>query len=70
MLQAGGYSTETHVKPSDPDSNASDDEVVDDQIIEEYDVEVVQAKTQTKGEGEGTERKECSGGLKRKFGSV
>jgi hypothetical protein len=67
ILQAGGFSAETHVKPSNPDSNASDDDVVDDQIMEEYDVDVVQAKTPTKGEGEGTERKECSGGIKSKF---
>ena len=73
MLQAVGFSSETHVKPSDPDSNTSepsDDDAAVDQIIEEYVVDVLQAKTRTKGDSEGTKRKKCSGGLKRKLGSV
>jgi hypothetical protein len=30
MIQACGFSAETHVKPFDPDSNASDDQIIEE----------------------------------------
>ena len=69
MLQAGGFSAETHVEPANPDSINSDDDAAAEQIIEEFVVDVLQAQD-AKEDGESTKRKDCSGGLKRKFGSV
>ena len=61
MLQAAGLSPETHVKPSveleAPEMTEADAE----EFIEEF---VVEVASETK------ENKKCSGGLKRKFGSV
>ena len=62
MLQASCFSAETHVKPAAPASSVDDDSGPDE-AIQEYVVDVVQPSD---GDKKGT----CSGGLKRKFGSV
>jgi hypothetical protein len=65
MFQAAGLSPETHVKPTGEATRmteAAAEDIFED-IIEEF---VVQVAPQTNGEN----AKKCSGGLKRKFGSV
>ena len=62
MLQAAGFSPETHVKPEDQASDVDGDSGPDE-TVQEYDVDVVQPS-------EGGRKGTCSGGLKRKFGSV
>ena len=61
MFQAAGLSSETHVKPTGEPTEMTED--VAEDIIEEF---VVQVAPQTNLEN----AKKCSGGLKRKFGSV